>query len=132
MDTWNLTTTNGGTIQTALDWAMSKDPAATNEVDSAPKEELYQHIAAVGAHYGDDDGKYAHFLAGVDPEYPKSPYFLWNQPLALPEGYVVGAGKLTLGQAAGSAQGTIVPTLGTLVVGIVTFQLARITLAQRV
>ncbi|KZV85030.1 chondroitin AC/alginate lyase, partial [Exidia glandulosa HHB12029] len=132
MDTWNLTTTNGGTIQTALDWAMSKDPAATHEVDSAPKEELYQDIAAVGAHYGDGDGKYAHFLAGVDPEYPKSPYFLWNQPLALPEGYVVGAGKLTLGQAVGSAQGTIVPTLGTLVVGIVTFQLARTTVAQRV
>lgn len=68
---------------------MQYDPADTNEVTSAPAEELYYIVAAVAAHYGDTDGKYAAFLARVHPDYPKAPYFAWNQPIALPAGYKV-------------------------------------------
>jgi len=68
---------------------MKYDPADTNEVKSAPAAELYYSVAAVAAHYGDADGKYAAFLARVHPDYPKAPYFAWNQPLALPAGYKV-------------------------------------------
>jgi hypothetical protein len=44
--------------------------------------ELYPIVAAVGAMYGDPNGKYASFLAHVDKAYPAEPYFLWNQPLS--------------------------------------------------
>ncbi|KAH7090029.1 chondroitin AC/alginate lyase [Auriculariales sp. MPI-PUGE-AT-0066] len=82
-DGWSHPTKAGTNVQNAIDWALQFDPSASNEVTSAPAEELYQHVAAVAAHYGDPDGKYAAYLARVDPKYPQSPYFLWNQPLAL-------------------------------------------------
>lgn len=104
-DAWDLTTTKGGSIQKALDWAMQFDPADTNEVKSAPAEELYQHVAAVAAQYGDAEGKYAAYLARVSPNYPQSPFFLWSQPLALPKGYVVTAGVLTTSPGGGSGGG---------------------------
>ena len=44
--------------------------------------ELYPIIAAVGAIYGDPNGKYASFLARADEAYPAEPHFLWNQPLS--------------------------------------------------
>ncbi|KAH7090027.1 chondroitin AC/alginate lyase [Auriculariales sp. MPI-PUGE-AT-0066] len=86
-DGWSRPTKAGTNLQNAVTYAMQFDPAATDEVTSAPAEELYQHVAAVAAHYGDPDGKYAAYLARVDPKYPQSPYFLWNQPLALPANY---------------------------------------------
>jgi hypothetical protein len=73
---WNKTTTNGGTIKTALDFTMTITPG-----DEAA-DELYPEIAAVAAIYGDPDGKYAAFLANADNRYPAEPYFLWDQPLS--------------------------------------------------
>lgn len=70
---------------------MTFNPATTNEVQSAPAQELYQHVAAVASVYGDPDNKYSTFLAGVDPIYPQDPYYMWDQPFALPQGYVVTA-----------------------------------------
>lgn len=46
------------------------------------RDELYPSVAAIGAIYGDPNGKYAGFLAQVDEAYPAEPYFLWNQPLS--------------------------------------------------
>jgi len=43
---------------------------------------LYPNVAAVGAIYGDPDGKYAAFLTRADEAYPAEPHFLWNQPLS--------------------------------------------------
>ncbi|KZV91347.1 chondroitin AC/alginate lyase [Exidia glandulosa HHB12029] len=146
-DAWNLTTTKGGTIQKALDWAMQFDPATTGEVKSAPAQELYQHVAAVGSVYGDPDGKYAAYLARVSPDYPQSPFYFWNQPLALPKNYLV-TGSLPNGSnntgsggsqtAGGEGDGTgaapraaFGPAL-TLVGAVLMFQLARIALPQRV
>jgi len=73
---WNKTTTKGGTIKTALDFAMTVPPGQ----DTA--DELYPDIAAIAATYGDPDGKYAAFLANGDNQYPAQPYFLWDQPLS--------------------------------------------------
>ncbi|EJD51798.1 chondroitin AC/alginate lyase [Auricularia subglabra TFB-10046 SS5] len=132
-DAWNLTTTKGGTIQKAADWALQFDPAETNEVKSAPAPELYQHVAAVAAVYGDPDGKYAEFLGRVDPKYPQSPYFFWNQPLALPKGYTVTAalpGGNDTGTGAGQGgdngglHGAVAPTLAA-IAAVVFFHLAR-------
>lgn len=44
--------------------------------------ELLPNVAAVGAIYGDPDGKFVGFLAHADEAYPAEPYFLWNQPLS--------------------------------------------------
>ncbi|EJD39569.1 chondroitin AC/alginate lyase [Auricularia subglabra TFB-10046 SS5] len=143
---WNLTTSKGGTIQKAADWAMTFDPASTNETTSAPAEELYQHVAAVASVYGDPDGKYASFLASKNPDYPQSPFFLWNQPLALPANYTVSrtvnvtgepGGTIepkegqALGRESAGVHGALMPTL-TIVLAVVIFQLARFAVAHRV
>ncbi|KAG6840396.1 hypothetical protein C0991_006991 [Blastosporella zonata] len=77
---WNKTTNEGSTIKTALDFAMTLNAAATGE--AAYADELYPNIAAVGAVYGDPDGKYAAFLLNADPTYAEEADFLWDQPLA--------------------------------------------------
>jgi len=73
---WNKTTTKGGTIKAALDFAITVPPGQ----DAA--DELYPDIAAVASTYSDPDGKYAAFLANADNQYPAEPYFLWDQPLS--------------------------------------------------
>lgn len=55
---------------------MNTDPG--KEVRS----ELYPNVAAIGAIYGDPNGKYSGFLAHADEAFPAEPYFLWNQPLS--------------------------------------------------
>ncbi|KII91574.1 hypothetical protein PLICRDRAFT_105018 [Plicaturopsis crispa FD-325 SS-3] len=77
-DVWNLTTSQGATIQTALDFAMVQ--TTTTETDALY--ELYQPAAAVAAAYGDPTGKYAQYLAKGDNTYPEQAYFLWSQPLS--------------------------------------------------
>ncbi|KAF9234506.1 alginate lyase-domain-containing protein, partial [Melanogaster broomeanus] len=73
---WNWTGYAGAGIKDALDLAMTIPPG--DEIAS----ELYQPMAGVAAQYGDPDGKYASFLANVDPKYPSAPYFLWCQPFS--------------------------------------------------
>ncbi|KAF7972128.1 hypothetical protein HWV62_18852 [Athelia sp. TMB] len=73
---WNKTTTQGATIQTALDYTMTVPPGA-----DAPAE-LYPNLAAVAATYGDPTGKYATWLAQADDTYPQEPYFFWDQPFS--------------------------------------------------
>ncbi|KAI0320973.1 chondroitin AC/alginate lyase [Amylostereum chailletii] len=75
-DAWNVTSSSGATIQTALDYAMTIDPG-----DDAPAE-LYPSVASVGATYGDSDGTYAAFLSNKVQSYPEEPYFLFDQPLS--------------------------------------------------
>ena len=74
---WNLTTSNGTTIQSALDYAMSLP--AGDETAS----ELYPQVVAVGAAYGDPAGAYAAFMAAnAGDAYPADAQFLWNQPFS--------------------------------------------------
>jgi len=77
MDYWNVTTTQGATIQTALDFTMGVTLNATD--GDGPIWELYPSIVAVGANYGDPTGKYASFLAQANNQYPAEPYFFFNQ-----------------------------------------------------
>lgn len=77
---WNKTTTEGATIQTALDYAMSV-PAGSDE--QAYAAELYPNIAAVAAIYGDPSNKYTGFLVkATEAGYIKDASFFWNQPLS--------------------------------------------------
>ncbi|KAJ7111643.1 chondroitin AC/alginate lyase [Mycena crocata] len=76
---WN-TTASGATIQSAVDFLMTTDPAATDE--QATTAEIYPNIAAVASVYGDADGKYVKFLSASSFPYADDATFLWDQPLA--------------------------------------------------
>lgn len=99
---WNLKTTNGSTIQTALDFTLTTSP--NNELAS----ELYPNIAAVGSVYGDPDGKYAAYLKAKDNQYVAQAYFLWNQPFSDSGLVVVKPGGSSGGKNSGNAAGTMV------------------------
>ncbi|OJT05906.1 hypothetical protein TRAPUB_3256 [Trametes pubescens] len=76
-DAWNLTTSNGTTIKSALDYALTQ--GAGTETAS----ELYPDVVAVGAAYGDAGGKYAAWmLANAKKAYPEDAQFFWNQPFS--------------------------------------------------
>ena len=77
---WNKTTTEGATIQTALDYAVSV-PAGSAE--QAYAGELYPSVAAVAAVYGDPQNRYAGFLAkAAGADYVKDASFFWSQPFS--------------------------------------------------
>ncbi|KAJ6453561.1 chondroitin AC/alginate lyase [Mycena sanguinolenta] len=76
---WN-TTSHGATIQTAVDFLMTTNPAATQETNVTA--EIYPNVAAVAATYGDPQGKYVKFLAASGFPYAGDASFLWDQPLA--------------------------------------------------
>jgi len=79
-DAWNLTSATGGTIQAALDFAM------TIPAGSEDPTELYPNVGAGAAVYGDHDpasgASYSSFLASAQPNYPADPWFFWDQPLS--------------------------------------------------
>lgn len=77
---WNTTTSDGATIQTAMDFLMTLNPAATNEANVTA--EIYPNVAAVAATYGDPTGKYVNFLKSSGFPYGEDASFLWDQPLA--------------------------------------------------
>jgi hypothetical protein len=74
---WNRTTTQGATIQTALDFAMTIPASNSNEEDG----ELYSIVSDVAAIYGDPQGKYIAYLKSGNPTYAVDASFLWDQPL---------------------------------------------------
>ncbi|KAJ6588095.1 alginate lyase-domain-containing protein [Mycena capillaripes] len=76
---WN-TTSNGSTIQTAVDFLMTTNPSATGEANVTA--EIYPNVAAVASTYGDPQGKYVKFLNASGFPYAQDSFFLWNQPLA--------------------------------------------------
>ncbi|KAL0070268.1 hypothetical protein AAF712_002760 [Marasmius tenuissimus] len=76
---WNKTTTQGGSIQSALRFAMGT--AERSQVANDTRD-LANSVAAVASTFGDPDGKYEAFLSKADPGYVRQPYFFWNQPLS--------------------------------------------------
>jgi hypothetical protein len=80
LDFWNTSTKAGGNIQKAADFAIQQ-PLNTTDGDG-PIWECYPSVAAVAAHYGDPDGKYAAFMANADNMYPAEPFYLFNQPFS--------------------------------------------------
>ncbi|KAJ7630239.1 chondroitin AC/alginate lyase [Roridomyces roridus] len=100
---WNLTTSSGSTIQSALDMTMTVDPSVSGESDPSTVAEIYPNIAAVAAQYGDPSGKYVAFLKEKFPDYAWDATFLWDQPLQGDPG-VVGSGNN--GASGGSGSGS--------------------------
>ncbi|KAJ6625224.1 alginate lyase-domain-containing protein [Mycena sp. CBHHK59/15] len=76
---WN-TTSNGATIQTAVNFLMTTNPSVTNEVNVTA--EIYPNVAAVAAVYGDPSQMYVKFLKSSGFPYADDASFLWDQPLA--------------------------------------------------
>jgi len=85
---WN-TTSNGATIQTAVDFVMTINPAATQETNVT--EEIYPNVEAVAATYGDPHRKYVNFLQASGFPYADDPSFLWDQPIATVSGSSTGS-----------------------------------------
>ncbi|KAJ8083369.1 hypothetical protein PM082_009241 [Marasmius tenuissimus] len=77
---WNRTSTKGGTLKKAFDFALNLDPSTSNETSA--KEEMYPSVAAIGSVFGDPDGKLKRFLEDANPEYANDAHFFWNQPFA--------------------------------------------------
>lgn len=114
---WNKTTTQGATIKTALDFALTVAPG-----DEAAAE-LYPNIAAVAAVYGDADGKYAQFLANADNTYPAQAYFLWDQPFGDSN---LAAATPTSSSAPGATAGTSKQAGGAITNGVSSMMLALV------
>ncbi len=95
-DAWNVTTSSGSTIKSALDFAMSipisldtgSESSGSNSSEEDSKSMLL-FLPSVGAGaviYGDQDdgdtkGRYVAFLEREEVNYPAQPWFFSNQPL---------------------------------------------------
>ena len=78
MNLWTAKSKYGATIQTALDYTMAQDPKGEDISD------IFPHVAAVSAAYGDPKGKYAAFLQKHDIGYTGQPFYFYDQTAALP------------------------------------------------
>lgn len=78
MNLWTAKSKYGATIQTALDYTMAQDPKGEDISD------IFPHVAAVSAAYGDPKGKYAAFLQKHDNGYTSQPFWFYDQSAALP------------------------------------------------
>ncbi|CDO72352.1 hypothetical protein BN946_scf184977.g49 [Trametes cinnabarina] len=78
MNFWTAKSKYGATIQTALDYTMGLDPKGEDISD------IFPHVAAVAAAYGDPKGKYAAFLQQKESDYASQPFWFYDQSSALP------------------------------------------------
>ncbi|KAI0374285.1 chondroitin AC/alginate lyase [Pilatotrama ljubarskyi] len=78
MNFWTAKSKYGATIQTALDYTMGLDPKGEDISD------IFPHVAAVAAAYGDPKGKYAAFLQKKESDYASQPFWYYDQSGALP------------------------------------------------
>ncbi|KLO16850.1 chondroitin AC/alginate lyase, partial [Schizopora paradoxa] len=76
VDFWTARSKYGATIQTALDYTMALNPGKESIVD------IFPHVEAVAAVYGDPTGKYAAFLTKNFPAYASATYYFYDQPEA--------------------------------------------------
>ncbi|PCH33539.1 chondroitin AC/alginate lyase [Wolfiporia cocos MD-104 SS10] len=75
---WNAKSKYGATIQTALDYTMALNPKGEDVSD------IFPHVAAIAAAYGDPAGKYAAFLQKQESNYKSTPFWFYDQTSALP------------------------------------------------
>ena len=88
-DAWNLTTSSGSTIETAINFAMSIHFSLSTGAGSLEgPTTMVAFLPSVGAGavvYGEGDEntreKYVSFLEREEENYPAHPWFFWNQPL---------------------------------------------------
>ena len=76
LNLWTAKSKYGATIQTALDYTIAQNPKNEDVSD------IFPHVAAVAAAYGDPSGKYDKFLKAKDKDYGKAPYYFYNTPKA--------------------------------------------------
>lgn len=77
MNFWTAKSKYGATIQTALDYVMGVDP------DDEDISDVFPHVAAVAAAYGDPKGKYAAFLKKQESDFASQPFWFYDQSSAL-------------------------------------------------
>ncbi|KAI0670017.1 chondroitin AC/alginate lyase [Trametes maxima] len=87
MNFWTAKSKYGATIQTALDYTMGLDPKG-EKID-----DIFPHVAAVAAAYGDPQGKYAAFLQKRGSNYASQPFWFYDQSSALPNSPAGGRSK---------------------------------------
>ncbi|KAI5117626.1 hypothetical protein M0805_001269 [Coniferiporia weirii] len=77
LDFWTAKSKYGATIKDALDFVLKKGPGKEDVTD------IFPHVAAVAAAYGDPDGTYTAYLKKTDKDFNVAPYYFYNQPGAL-------------------------------------------------
>lgn len=77
MDFWTTKSKYGATIQTALDYVMTIGPKSEDITD------IFPHVAAVAAAYGDPQGKYSAFLSSKAQGYNTQAFWFYDQTAAL-------------------------------------------------
>jgi len=92
---WNLTTSSGSTIKSAIDFTISlpippstgnNNGSSNNSEDSTTMLLFLPSVSAGAIVYGNEDdgdtrGGYVSFLENEEVNYPAPPWFFWNQPL---------------------------------------------------
>ncbi|CAA7266585.1 unnamed protein product [Cyclocybe aegerita] len=78
IDLWSSKSKYGATIQKALDFLLTVDPK-DEDVD-----EVFPHVAAIAAAYGDPKGTYAAYLKKKATSYQSKSYWFYDQANALP------------------------------------------------
>ncbi|KAM5538155.1 hypothetical protein V8D89_008042 [Ganoderma adspersum] len=78
MDFWTAKSKYGATIQNAVDYTMAINPKNEDITD------IFPHIAAVAAAYGDPQGKYSAFLRSKAQGYTTEAFWFYDQSAALP------------------------------------------------
>ncbi|KAH8104323.1 alginate lyase-domain-containing protein [Phellopilus nigrolimitatus] len=74
---WTAKSKHGATIKDALDFTLRQNPGKEDVSD------IFPHVAAIAAAYGDADGKYAAFLKRADDSYLTASYYYYDQAAAL-------------------------------------------------
>ena len=84
---WIAKSKYGATIQNALDFVMAQNPKDEDVSD------IFSHVAAVAAAYGDSSGKYQKFLQNKFSGYKSAPSWFYDQTEALPNSPAAGNRK---------------------------------------
>ena len=87
LNLWTAKSKYGATIQTALDYTMNVNPGSEDISD------IFPHVAAVAAAYGDPKGKYAAFLQKHISSYKSQTFWFYDQTAALPRSPAAGKSK---------------------------------------
>ena len=95
---WQSTNAKGGTIQKALDYALSFNANATDEFGAVPQ--MFPIVADTRLALGDPTGKYLTYLKQNDPVLEQEPFWFWD--VRSPDGRPVPASVLD-GQVDGSS-----------------------------
>ncbi|EJC99012.1 chondroitin AC/alginate lyase [Fomitiporia mediterranea MF3/22] len=77
LDFWTAKSKFGATIKDALDFVLKKGPGKEKVSD------IFPHVAAIAAVYGDPGGKYMAYLRKLDSHFMTAPYYYYDQPAAI-------------------------------------------------